>query len=136
MLEDAVPGEGIWLGSKPKRNSSSCPGLRSLPSDLSVEGGLEFAVAERQLGSRGNRLRGGVFVTDRIWDQLGWFGGMLERTGQLKGFKASSSPGVLGTEKLCLPWSLEIWSKKKKRIWSSWSDNQHLARERETRVSG
>lgn len=99
-----MPREGVWLRPKPKRNSSSCPGLGSLrvASLTAVEGGLEFVVAERQLGSRGNRLRGGVFVTDRIWDQLEWFRGDVgeNRSTEVLSSLFLSSPGVLGTEKL------------------------------------
>lgn len=60
-------GRGL-AQAKTKEDSSSCPGLGSLrvTSLTAVKGGLEFVVAERQLGSRGNGLRGGVFVTDSI----------------------------------------------------------------------
>lgn len=132
-LAGAVPREGVWLGSKPKRTalpvqvSDRC----RVTSLTAVEGGPGVCGSREVAWIPLNGLRGGVFVTDRIWDQLGWFGGDVGENRSTEGLSSLflSSPRVLDTEKLCTPWSLEIWS--------SWSDNQHFARGSQgTRVSG
>lgn len=52
-------------------------------------------VTERQLRSRGNGLGRGVSVTDRIWGQLGWFGGDVAENRSTKGLSKPQQSSLL-----------------------------------------